>query len=218
VKLPLLYCVLAAHKKFYNHGTNSKITLLNPSVCRPLPLGLIGHLGKSYRMEFLMTKNILIKLFEHNNWANQLIIQACATLSDEQLDAEPESATKGSIRLTLSHLVASQQGYLSLLTPPVETKPDVRPTFTELREAATTSGEGLLALVKEEPGRLIGTQLKTKDGYLVEPWVILVQVINHATEHREQIKSMLSSLGVTPPDIDGWDYGEATNALIPIST
>jgi uncharacterized damage-inducible protein DinB len=44
----------------------------------------------------------------------------------------------------------------------------------------------------------------------------MLQVINHATEHREQIKSMLSALGVTPPDIDGWDYGEATHALIPI--
>ncbi len=46
----------------------------------------------------------------------------------------------------------------------------------------------------------------------------MVQAINHATEHREQIKSMFSALGVTPPDIDGWTYGEATNALIPIST
>jgi len=27
---------------------------------------------------------------------------------------------------------------------------------------------------------------------------------------------MLSNLGITPPDIDGWTYAEATNALIPI--
>ncbi len=45
-----------------------------------------------------MTENILGKLFEHNNWANLRIIQACSALSDEQLDAEPQSATKGSIR------------------------------------------------------------------------------------------------------------------------
>ena len=43
----------------------------------------------------------------------------------------------------------------------------------------------------------------------------MVQVINHATEHREQIKSMLSALGVTPPSIDGWDFGDATGALAP---
>ena len=45
----------------------------------------------------------------------------------------------------------------------------------------------------------------------------MLQAINHATEHREQIKSVLASLGVTPPELDGWTYGEVTNALIPIS-
>ena len=67
-----------------------------------------------------MTENFLEKLFEHNNWANSQIIQACSALSDEQLDAEPQSATKGSIRRTLVHLVSSQHGYLRTLTLPLE--------------------------------------------------------------------------------------------------
>jgi len=165
-----------------------------------------------------MTENYLVKLFEHNNWANLQVIQVCSVLSDELLDAEPQSATRGSIRLTLSHLVASQQGYLSLLTLPVEARHNVSPTFAELQESASISGEGLLSLARDEPSKPLKTQLQTTDGYFVEPWVVMVQAINHATEHREQIKSMLSSLGVTPPDIDGWSYGEVTNALIPIST
>jgi len=165
-----------------------------------------------------MVENYLVKLFEHNNWANLQIIQACSVLSDEQLDAEPRSATKGTIRRTLSHLVTSQQGYLSLLTLPVESRRDIRPEFAGLQESARISGEALLSLVRDSPAQPLQPQLQTKDGYFVEPWVVLVQVINHATEHREQIKSMLSALGVTPPDIDGWDYGFATNALVPIST
>ncbi len=166
-----------------------------------------------------MTENILGKLFEHNNWANLRIIQTCSALSDEQLDAEPQSATKGSIRRTLWHLMASQQGYLSLLTG-MEPRFNWQapPAFAELQKAASITGDGLLALARDEPSKPLKTQLQTKDGYSVEPWVVMVQVINHATEHREQIKSMLSSLGVTPPDIDGWDYGEATNALTPVST
>jgi uncharacterized damage-inducible protein DinB len=164
-----------------------------------------------------MAEHMLVKLFEHNNWANLQIIQACSALSDEQLDAEPQSATIGSIRRTLVHLVASQQGYLSLLTLPVEARHDARPAFAELQQAASISGEGLLALARDEPGKHLNTQLRTTDGYLVEPWVVMVQVINHATEHREQISSMLSALGVTPPVLDGWSYGEATNTLIPIS-
>ena len=164
-----------------------------------------------------MTENFLEKLFEHNNWANLRIIQACSALSDEQLDAEPQSATRGSIRSTLSHLAGAQAGYLSLLTLPVEERVRVTPAFDELQEFVSKSGEGLLALARgvQKP---LKPQLQTRDGYFVESWVLMVQIINHATEHREQIKSMLSALGMIPPDIDGWSYGEATNALIPIST
>ena len=34
-----------------------------------------------------MTEQILGRLFEHSNWANLQIIEACSYLSDEQLDA-----------------------------------------------------------------------------------------------------------------------------------
>lgn len=165
----------------------------------------------------MMTEHFLAKLFEHNNWANEKIIQACYALRDEQLDAEPHSVTKGTIRRTMLHLVHSQLGYLSLLTKPVGERSDVAPTFAELQDSARRSGQGLLALARGEQ-KPFDTRLTTKDGFYTEPWVVMLQVINHATEHREQIKSMLSALGVTPPDIDGWDYAEAMNALVPIST
>jgi uncharacterized damage-inducible protein DinB len=164
-----------------------------------------------------MTDNFLVKIFEHNNWANQCIIQACSGLSDEQLDAEPKSVTKGNIRRTLVHLVSSQQSYLRTLTRPLEER--LQPTtveFHELEESARVSGEGLLALAKGEQ-KPFNSRLQTRDGYMVEPWVVMLQAINHATEHREQIKSMLSDLGIAPPEIDGWDFGFATNALVPIS-
>ena len=165
-----------------------------------------------------MTENYLEKIFEHNNWANLQIIQACSTLSDEQLDAPPNSATKGSIRRTLLHLIHSQQHYLSLLTG-VESRFEWQspPPFEELRTAALSTGEGLLALVRGDPGTPSETQLRTEDGYLVAPWVVVVQVINHANEHREQICSMLTALGVTPPVLDGWTFGEVSSALTPVN-
>ncbi len=164
-----------------------------------------------------MNEDFLVKIFEHNIWANQKIIQACYALRDEQLDAEPHSVTKGNIRETLSHLVTSQRGYLALLTLPVEERPTAPLEFSELQESARRSGEGLLALASGDQ-KPFEARLKTRDGFYTAPWVVLLQVINHATEHREQIKSMLSALGVTPPDIDGWDYAIATNALVPIAT
>jgi len=165
-----------------------------------------------------MNGNILAKLFEHNNWANLKIIEACSILSDEQLDAEPQTVTKGSIRRTLVHLVSSQQSYLRTLTLPLEARLDATTVeFAELQRSVGLSGEALLELARDESNKIPQTQLQTRDGYLVEPWLLMVQIINHATEHREQICSMLTSLGITPPDLDGWSYGEAVNALSPIS-
>jgi len=166
-----------------------------------------------------MIENILAKLFEHNHWANLSIIEACSALSDEQLDAEPQTVVKGTVRETLTHLVSSQRGYLALLTRPVEERLHRTPLdYADLPEVARVSGEGLIAFVWDNPEKNLKPQLQTSDGFHVEPWVILVQIINHAHEHREQICSMLNALGVTPPGMDGWSYGEATSAFVPISS
>jgi len=165
-----------------------------------------------------MSDNFLEKIFEHNNWANLCILEACSALSDEQLDAEPQSVTKGTIRRTLVHLVSSQLSYLRTLTLPLEERREaVTVEYAELQGSIRMSGEGLLTIARGEQ-KPFKTQLQTRDGYLVESWVLMVQISNHASEHREQICSMLNTLGITPPDMDGWSYGEATNALIPIST
>lgn len=162
-------------------------------------------------------ENTLAKLFEHNNWANLQIITACSALTDEQLDATPHPGGTWSIRHALSHIVESQQGYLSLLTLPPEARHSAPLSFAELRDSASRSGEGLLALARDETSQHFETRLRTTDGYLVERWVVMVQSINHATDHRRQIRGMLRALGVDPPDLDGWAFGEVAGALVPVS-
>jgi uncharacterized damage-inducible protein DinB len=38
--------------------------------------------------------------------------------------------------------------------------------------------------------------------------LILTQAINHATEHRAQVTTILTQQGVEPPDLSGWAYVE----------
>ncbi|MGE5073372.1 MAG: DinB family protein [Anaerolineae bacterium] len=165
-----------------------------------------------------MAESYLACLFEHNCWANEQVIQACSGLTDEQLDAVPRSATVGTIRATLLHLVKSEQAYLRLLTG---TEPDLHwdapPRFDELLESVRTTGAGFVAVAHGDAAERLAGRIQTRDGYLTEPWVVIAQIINHGAEHREQIKSMLSALGMTPPETDGWSYGEATQALVPIT-
>lgn len=165
-----------------------------------------------------MADSYLEKLFEHNNWANLKILETCAALTDAQLDAEPQSSTKGTIRMTLWHLVSSQDGYVSLMTDKERRFHwGAPPPFEDLRQSLEFTGEILLDLARGGLPEPPGPQLQTRDGYLTPAWVVVVQVINHATEHREQIKSMLSAMGITPPEIAGWEFGEATGNLVPIA-
>jgi len=43
--------------------------------------------------------------------------------------------------------------------------------------------------------------------------VRLAQVLHHGSDHRSQICTALTSLGVEPPSIDVWDYGETTGRV-----
>jgi uncharacterized damage-inducible protein DinB len=36
--------------------------------------------------------------------------------------------------------------------------------------------------------------------------IILIQAINHATEHRTNITTILAQQGAPTPDIDGWSF------------
>jgi uncharacterized damage-inducible protein DinB len=41
----------------------------------------------------------------------------------------------------------------------------------------------------------------------------LAQVIHHGTDHRSQICTALTNLGVEPPEIDVWDYAWSQGRL-----
>ncbi len=58
-----------------------------------------------------MSTDTLTTLFSHNLWANVRILEHCAELTNEQLDATISGAF-GSIRDTLQHIVTSEQSYL----------------------------------------------------------------------------------------------------------
>jgi uncharacterized damage-inducible protein DinB len=159
----------------------------------------------------------LARLFEHNQWANLELIAACTALTEEQLGAALLPGSEWSIRRTLIHIGEAQQGYLSLLTLPPEARSKCTLSFAELRGSITRTGEALLVLVRDGALDRLTSRLRTRDGYLVEPWVVLLQVLNHATDHRRQVQSMLRALGVTPPRIDGWAFGEFAGGMEAVS-
>lgn len=154
----------------------------------------------------------LTTLFGHNLWANLRLLELCATLNDEQLDATI-IGVYGNIRDTLQHVVTAERSYLSRIrTGQPYRRPEGAPplTLAEMLDSARASGQGL---IESAPTVQADDTVRVDwDGVMIAipSAILLTQAINHATEHRSQIMAILTQLGIQPPELDGWSFFRAT--------
>lgn len=151
--------------------------------------------------------------FRHNLWANLRLLDACAQLSDAQLDATAQGLY-GSVRQTLMHMLSSEEGYAQAVTGSATTPllKDISqfPGFDELRRRAELSGDALVTLAERAEQADVDRILHLDGGTYDAPVIIvLIQAINHGVDHRSQIATLLTQQGITPPDLDGWSYNDA---------
>ena len=63
---------------------------------------------------------------------------------------------------------------------------------------------------------VVATEVDTSDGF--QRWAPvgfrLAGALDHGTDHRSQICTALTSLGVEPPQIDVFDFGSATGRIV----
>jgi len=150
----------------------------------------------------------LTTLFRHHRWANLRLLAQCTELTDEQRDATI-SGVYGSIRDTWQHMARSEQSYFSRIsTGQPFRRPENAPPLTldEIAQSLDTTGSGLIEwATKVQADELVEVDW---DGTLrdVPKTILLTQAINHATEHRAQVMTILTQLGIEPPNLDGWTY------------
>ena len=44
----------------------------------------------------------------------------------------------------------------------------------------------------------------------------LAQVVHHGTDHRSQVATALTNVGIEPPAMDAWDWGEALGTVVEV--
>lgn len=158
----------------------------------------------------------LTEVIGHNTWANRRLIEVCIKLTDEQLDTGAEG-TFGTIRDTLVHIVEAEQYYLFRLTgekadPPVEE--GHWPGFELLRKRADENGERYERVIAEgDPSRVIRWTTSQGEAAAMPVALFLVQAIHHGNEHRSQVATVLTRLGMEPPELSGWLYAIETGSL-----
>jgi uncharacterized damage-inducible protein DinB len=164
--------------------------------------------------------DVVGEFFKHNTMMNRRLLEACRALTPEQLEATA-TGTYGSIGATLVHIANAQVSYSSRFLGIERSAPvaeDPFPGFgavterfdlgdARLEEAASKAGEDHQVQVTgdDPPGT-----------WRMPAGLLFVQAVNHGTEHRSQIATILTSLGIEPPEMDGWTFFELSGQLVPV--
>jgi len=162
-----------------------------------------------------MDGSLLDAAFAHNTWATIQIIDACRGLSTEELQTNVPG-TRGPIIDTLRHIVSGEAVDLEIVTgvPADEELDHMAPE--KLPVAAKELGAAWSRFLSRpiDPDEPIH-EIDDTDGYeRTAPLAFrLAGTLNHGSDHRSQICTALTTLGVQPPKIDVMDFGIAVHRV-----
>ncbi len=155
-------------------------------------------------------RSLLADAFAHHVWATLRVIDACLALDPEQL-ATAVPGTYGSILDTVRHIVGADRSYLHTLSggglPAIDEDgmdlPGLRATM------ADDDGVWSRVLAQDPDPEAVVVRKRDDGSETYAPIGIrLAQVLHHGTDHRSQVCTALTTLGVEPPEIDVWDFGQ----------
>ncbi len=165
-----------------------------------------------------MTKSLMGDAFGHHMWATLRVIDECLALSPEQLETAVPG-TYGSILDTVRHTVGADSSYLFVLsgglTPLID---EDQMDLPELRAVIEGHGVAWSGVLRDDLDPDAVLERHRDDGSETHaPLSIrLAQVLHHGTDHRSQICTALTTLGVEPPAIDVWDFGLQDGRVVEI--
>lgn len=165
-----------------------------------------------------MTTSMLEDAFAHHVWATLRLIDACLALGPEQLETSVPG-TYGSILETTRHLVGSDCWYLFRMTGDRSHNIDEdHMDLSELRaamEGNASKWSAILAEGRDPDAILIGSNDDGSETH-ASTSIRIAQVLHHGTDHRSQICTALTTLGMEPPAIDVWAYGEHSGRVVEV--
>jgi uncharacterized damage-inducible protein DinB len=156
--------------------------------------------------------------FAHHVWATLRLVDACLPLSPQQLGTAVPG-TYGSILETQRHLVGADSWYLFVTsgerTPRID---EDQMGLPELRAAMDGHGAAWSQLVGQDlnPDAVLVRRRDDGSETHAPMGIRLAQALHHGTDHRSQICTALTTLGVEPPAIDVWDFGEQDGRVLEV--
>ncbi len=165
-----------------------------------------------------MTRSPLSDAFAHHTWATLRVIDACGALTPQQLETSVPG-TYGSILDTLRHLAEADAGYLFVTgRGRVQRISADEMDLGQLRSVMQEHDAAWQEVVGGGPDPDEVLVRRRDDGSETHApmGIRLAQVIHHGTDHRSQVCTALTQLGIEPPPIDVWDFAADHDRLTEI--
>jgi len=157
---------------------------------------------------------VLRAIIDHHIWTNDTLYAFCESLTPEQLQLTGPG-TYGEVHRTLVHIADAEQAYLSRIPDTgiertLDEEKTPLPPVSELRQALWQTGEAWRVVIERWPDDH-PIHYRRRDGKEEHRSVAfsVVQMLDHGAEHRNHIRTILSSHGIEPPEIDGWLWDDA---------
>jgi uncharacterized damage-inducible protein DinB len=163
-----------------------------------------------------MNTSLLKDPFGHHVWATLRLIDTCLVLTPEQLQTSVPG-TYGSIMETMRHIVGGDSSYLFVLTGgQVPLIDEAAMSLPELRTVIEANGEAWSSLLATDldPDRVVTRHRDDGSQSQAPMGIRLGQALHHGTDHRSQICTALTALGIEPPAIDVWDFADGGSRLV----
>jgi uncharacterized damage-inducible protein DinB len=172
--------------------------------------GDVAAAARSLNPEWTMTNRVeeFRQLYAFNRWATERILQAVASLPQEQFQQDLGSSFR-SIRDTLVHMMSGEWVWLSRWngSSPAAMPEHWQEVGFERMSAEWTELDGQLQafvgnLTEDGLDRLISYRSTAGEPFTTPLSQMLRHVVNHSTYHRGQVATMLRQSGAAAPATD----------------
>lgn len=143
----------------------------------------------------------MYEFFAYSDWANGVILEAAAGLSDEQLD-QPFDMSMGSLRRVLLHILNGEEVWLKRWQRETETPwpgEDAKTSASEMAERFQACWNARDAFLESLDDGDVGRSLTYRDSkgklFTATLGEMILQMAIHSTHHRAQVVNMIRRVG-----------------------
>lgn len=160
-------------------------------------------------LRYNMTQLEMVReLFLYDDWANDRVLQAASSLTDEQLDRSIDMGC-GSLRRTLMHMLCAEQVWVQRWQGHGETPwPDEkeRAAIPAMVDRFHKARDVRTAFLRDLRDDALGREIEYRDSFgglfVAKLGDMILQLCNHSTHHRAQAVNMIRRVGGKPPELD----------------